>query len=93
MLDVLYDATEIKERDSSPPACEHTHCWAEQRWGRQGPRAGVQRFSKLRATALKRVMLLRGADVFPFAEGDARLAESHFSQLDALFVHHLFDGY
>lgn len=29
------------------------------------------------------VMLLRGADVFSFAEGDARLAESHFSQLDA----------
>lgn len=28
----------------------------------------------------QRVMLLRGADVFPFAEGNA---ESHFSQLDA----------
>lgn len=31
----------------------------------------------------QRVMLLRGADVFPFAVGDGRLAESHFSQLDA----------
>lgn len=43
MLDVLYDATEIKERDSSPPACEHTHCVGQNNVGADSDR--VQEFN------------------------------------------------
>lgn len=85
---VLDDVTEIKEADCHTLPCLQTHslCGAEQR------EVDSAHFSV--SAALNRERCCReAANVFPFAEGDACAADSHFLSRAVWHVHHLLNGH